>query len=224
MVGGQGDLNGWWKFGVAVVGAIARVFFRIRVEGIDRIPGSGPAIVAANHVSALDGVLLALVIGQRRRRMTRFLTAAEFFEKRRFRWALRLYRQIPIHRGEGDVGALDEAIRTIRSGALAGIFPEGRVNPAPEDGLQRGRTGVARVSLSAGAPVVPVGIWGTNVRWPKCGLRFGRPWRPVVALCFGTPIRLEGDPAATDDTQRATELVMAGIAETVMDARRLAES
>lgn len=220
----RGDLNGWWRFGIAVVGPLARALFRIRVEGIDNVPRSGPAIVAANHVSALDGVLLALVVGRRRRRMTRFLTAAEFFAKRKFGWALRLYRQIPLRRGEGDVGALDEAIGTIGSGALAGIFPEGRVNPAPDDGLRRGRTGVARVALAAGAPVVPVGIWGTQVRWPKAGLRFGRPWRPVASLSFGSPIQLVGDPESTDHTRRAVEVLMARIAERVEAARRLAAS
>ncbi|HEX6331380.1 MAG TPA: lysophospholipid acyltransferase family protein [Actinomycetota bacterium] len=220
----RGDLNGWWRFGIAVVGAVARVCFRVRVEGVDRVPRSGPAVVAANHVSALDGVLLALVVGQRCRRMTRFLTAAEFFAKKRFGWALRLYRQIPLRRGEGDVGALDEAIRTVRSGALAGVFPEGRVNPSPEDGLQRGRTGLARVALASGAAVVPVGIWGTNDRWPKAGLRFGRPWRPVATLCFGEPVTLEGDAASTVDTQRFVDVLMARIAERVEDARRLAAS
>lgn len=220
----RGDLNGWWRFGIAVVGAVARLTFRIRVEGVERVPATGAAIVAANHVSALDGVLLGLVVGRRRGRPTRFLTAAEFFGKRRFGWALRLYRQIPIRRGDGDVGALDEAVRTIRSGALAGIFPEGRVNPAPEDGLQQGRTGVARIALAAGVPVVPVGMWGTNDRWPKAGLRYGRPWRPVAALSFGDPIVLEGDPESTEDTKRAVELLMSRIADRVDQARRLAAS
>jgi 1-acyl-sn-glycerol-3-phosphate acyltransferase len=131
-MGRRGDLNGWWRFGIAVVGFVARLCFRIRVEGIDRIPQTGAAVVAGNHLSALDGIALALVVGQRRGRMTRFLVAAEFFSKVKFGWALRSYRQIPLRRGQGDAEALDEAVRTVRSGALAGIFPEGRVNPDPE--------------------------------------------------------------------------------------------
>ena len=67
----RGDLNGWWRFGIVVVGFVWRVCFRLRVEGAERIPRSGPAIVAANHVSALDGVLLALTTSSRSRRMTR---------------------------------------------------------------------------------------------------------------------------------------------------------
>ncbi|MGZ8625328.1 MAG: lysophospholipid acyltransferase family protein [Actinomycetota bacterium] len=217
----RGDLNGWWRFAVALVGAVARVCLRIRVTGADRIPAHGPGIVAGNHLSALDGVVLGLVVG-RHGRMTRFLTAAEFFEKRRFRWVLRRYRQIPLRRGEGDSGALEEAVRTVRSGALAGIFPEGRVNEAPDAGLQRGRSGVARIALTSGAPVVPVGIWGTHRRWPKEGLRYGPPWRPTVALAFGTPVAADGDPGSADDVERFTGLVMERIAERVDEARRLA--
>ena len=219
----RGDLNGWWRFGIMVVGAAVRVFFRIRVSGAGWIPATGPGIVAGNHLSALDGIVFGLVVGREGRRMTRFLTAAEFFDKPAFGWALRRYRQIPVRRGEGDADALEEAVRTVRSGALAGIFPEGRVNPAPDDELQRGRSGVARIALSSGASVVPVGIWGTQVRYPKSGLRFGRPWRPTVALAIGAPVAAEGDPGSIEDVQRLTELVMRRISEQVAQARRLAE-
>lgn len=220
---GRGDLNGWWRFGVAVVGAVFRLTFRVRVVGADRVPAAGSAIVAGNHVSALDGIILALVVGRDCRRMTRYLTAAEFFDKRRFGWALRLYRQIPLRRGEGDSGALDEAVRTIRAGAVTGIFPEGKVNPVFEGALQRGRSGVARIALAAEAPVVPVGIWGTQRRWPHPGLHLRRPWRPVVVLAFGEPITAEGDPASITDVQRITQRVMERIAEQVGEARRLAD-
>jgi 1-acyl-sn-glycerol-3-phosphate acyltransferase len=218
----RGDLNGWWRFGIAVVGFVARLCFRIRVEGVEHVPATGAAIVAGNHLSALDGVALALVVGQRRRRMTRFLTAAEFFRKPVRGWFLRSYRQIPLRRGEGDVEALDEAIRTVRSGALAGIFPEGRVSADPMKGLQRGRRGAARIALASGAPMVPVGIWGTHLRYPKEGLHFRRPWRPPLALAFGPPIASHGDADSAEDAQRVTDLVMAGIGRQVEEARRLA--
>jgi len=167
----------------------------------------------------LDGIALALVIARHRRRMTRFLTAAEFFRKPFYAWALRLYRQIPIRRGESDEGALDEAVRTVRAGALAGIFPEGEVNPAPEGPLQRGRTGVARMALATGAPVVPVGIWGTQRRWPRSGIRWERRFRTTIALEFGAPVTGTGDPYSPQDTQRLTELIMERIAVGVGSAR-----
>jgi 1-acyl-sn-glycerol-3-phosphate acyltransferase len=217
----RGDLNGWWRFGVVVVGFFARLVFRIGVTGAGRVPVSGAAILAANHISALDGLALALTTARRGRRMTRFLVAAEFFEKATVAWALRLYRQIPLRRGKADVGALDEAVVTIRSGAVAGIFPEGKVNPEPESGLQPGRRGVGRIALATRAPVIPVGIWGTQDRWPKDGLHYRRPWRRTIAVVYGEPIRPVGDPDSLDDIQVFTDLVMTGIAKQVAEARLL---
>jgi 1-acyl-sn-glycerol-3-phosphate acyltransferase len=218
----RGDLSGWWLFGIAVVGFFSRVLFRLRVEGADRVPSSGTAIVAGNHVSALDGVALALVTGSRARRMTRFLVAAEFFRKLWCGWALRLYRQIPIRRGVRDQGALDVAIETIRGGALAGIFPEGTVNPEPEAGLLRGRKGAARIALATDAPVVPVGIWGTQARWPRSGLHLRRPWRPVVAISYGEPIPPKGDAGSAADVQAFTDVIIDAIAAQAERAREIA--
>ncbi|MGA9161292.1 MAG: lysophospholipid acyltransferase family protein [Actinomycetota bacterium] len=222
LVARHGDLNGWWRFGIAVVGFFSWILFRLRVEGAGRVPSAGPAIVAGNHVSALDGVVLALTTSSHGRRMTRFLVAAEFFRKIRFGWALRLYRQIPLRRGQRDQGALDVAIETVRAGALAGIFPEGTVNPEPETGLLRGRNGAARIALTTGAPVVPVGIWGTNDRWPKSGLHFRRSWRPVVAISYGEPIAPKGDADVPEDLQAFTELMMVAVAAQAERARELA--
>ena len=220
---GRGDLNGWWRFGIVLVGIGWRLLFGLRVTGSAVIPRVGPAIVAGNHVSSLDGIVLSLVTAERARRMTRFLVAAEFFRKSTVAWALRLYRQIPLRRGRGDAGALDEAVATVRGGALAGIFPEGKVNPDPEGGLQRGRGGVGRIALATGAAVIPVGIWGTQERWPYPGLHFRRPWRPIVALAYGEPIEPRGDPASTQDVQVFTDLVMTAIAKQVEEARALAQ-
>ena len=220
----RGDLNGWWLFGVRVVGFIWRLLFRTRIEGAERVPATGPAIVAANHVSGMDGVALALATGQHARRMTRFLVAAEFFDKLWFGWALRLYRQIPLRRGQSDRPAIEEAFATIRGGALAGIFPEGTVNPDPGAGVQRGRRGVARIALATGAPVVPVGVWGTQHRWPKSGLHLRRPWRPAFAVAYGEPIPPTGDPDSPEDVQVFAEQIMTAICKQADQARALAEA
>ena len=221
---GRGDLNGWWRLGILVVGLAWRLLFRTRVEGVERVPATGPAILAANHVSGMDGVALALVTGKLARRMTRFLVAAEFFGKIWFGWALRLYRQIPLRRGQGDLPAIEEALATIRGGALAGIFPEGTVNADPDAGVRRGRRGVARIALATGAPVVPVGLWGTQHRWPKSGLHLRRPWRPAFAVAYGEPIPAGGDPDAPEDVQLFAGQIMAAIAKQADRARALAET
>jgi putative phosphoserine phosphatase/1-acylglycerol-3-phosphate O-acyltransferase len=196
--------------------------FDLRWAGIERIPRAGPVILAANHVSALDGVVLAYLVARRRNRSTRYLVAAEFFDRRFHGSWLRTFKQIPIRRGVGDSGALDEAVATVRSGTVAGIFPEGRVNPDPDGPMLRGRTGMARIALEAGAPVIPVGIWGTQARWPRTGLTFRRPLRPTVALAFGPPVEPHGEPSSPDEIQAFTARVVRRIVEQAATARDLA--
>jgi 1-acyl-sn-glycerol-3-phosphate acyltransferase len=174
-------------------------------------------------VSALDGVVLAYLVARRGSLPTRYLVAAEFFDRRFHGFWLRTFKQIPIRRGVGDSGALDEAVATVGSGAVAGIFPEGTVNPDPDGPMLRGRTGVARIALAARAPVIPVGIWGTQMRWPRTGLRFRGPLRPTVALTFGPSIQPKGDPSSLDDIQAFNALVMAGIGEQAAAARAFTE-
>mgnify|MGYP000474704368 FL=1 len=221
-MGGRADrLGPWWRLGLAVLGPLLHRAFRIRIVGRERIPEQGPAILAANHVSALDGILLALIAAERARPI-RFLVAAEFFHRPLHGFLLRRFGQIAVRRGEQHQAALDEAVETLRGGALVGIFPEGQVNPDPEAGLARGRTGVARLALAAGAPVIPLGIWGSQARWPRSGFRFGPPLRTPVALALGPPLEPAGDPTSRDDLAAFRDLVMEAIAAQVGRARELA--
>ena len=211
-----------WRILAFLVGVAWDVCFRLRIAGAARIPTTGAVVVAANHLSALDGIVLGLAVNRRRKRMVRFLSGAEFFERRSTGWALKACRQIPVRRGARDLGALDEAIRALRQGSIAGIFPEGKVNPGLE--LQRGKRGIARIALAAGAPVVPVGIWGSQHRWPRSGLHWRRPWRPTVAVTFGEPIEPTGAFDSPRDLARFVAEVMAEIARQVDAARALAEA
>lgn len=211
-----------WRFSAALIGIGFRLCFRLRYAGVSHVPLHGRGIVAGNHLSALDGVVLGLAVSERRKRVTRFLVAAEFLDHHWFSWALRSFRQIPVHRGTRDLAALRTAIETVGGGALAGIFPEGRVNPETE--LQPAKTGVARIALATGAPVIPVGIWGTQDRWPRAGLHWRRPWRPALAVTFGVPIEPTGDPGSAEDVDRFVERVMDAIADQVEVARALAAS
>src|SRR6267142_6496698 len=93
---------GWWVISTITV-ILTRVFFRVRVEGASNVPARGPAIVAFNHVSVLDGPVLGGQVAKRRGRESRFLVAAEVFQQRIFGWVLRTFDQIPIRRGQGDV-------------------------------------------------------------------------------------------------------------------------
>ncbi len=215
------ELTPWWSAGSWLTMLLVRLLFRVRVEGIANIPAVGPAILAFNHVSVLDGPVLAIEVARRRRRESRFLVAAEVFQKVFFGWVLRTFDQIPIRRGQGDAHALDEAILTVSTGAIASIAPEGRVNDDPSE-LQRVRRGVARLALPTGAPVIPIGVWGTQARWPRSGPRLGRPWRPRLALVFGDPIVPNGDAGTPGDVDAFTDRIREAIEQQVVRARAVA--
>jgi 1-acyl-sn-glycerol-3-phosphate acyltransferase len=217
----RGDLGPWWRFGVPLVVPIVRLLFRVRVTGIHHVPLRGPAILAFNHISVLDGPCIAVETAWRRRRATRFLVAAEIFRMPVAGWFLRRYRQIPIHRGRRDAGALDEAVATISRGAVAGIAPEGVVSPVP-GALQRVRSGIARIALRAEAPVIPVGIWGTHMRWPRGRRRWGPPMRPHLGIVFGDPIEPNGDVSRQSDVDVFLETVRERLERQVDEARWLA--
>lgn len=217
----RGDLNAWWRFGVPVVISIVRGLFRVRVTGIHHVPLRGPAILAFVHISVLDGPCLAAEVAWRRRRMARFLVAAEVFEVSAIGSILRRYRQIPVRRGANDAAALEELIATIRRGAVAAIAPEGAVNPTPGE-LQRIRSGIARIALPTSAPLIPVGIWGTHHRWSKSGRHWGPPLRPRLGLAIGKPIEPMGDVSEQDDIDAFRERVREALDRQLAAARLLA--
>lgn len=219
------EFSRWWRITVPLFLPLVRLLFRVRVEGIEHVPSTGPVILAFNHVSVLDGPALGLETVWRIRRRVRFLVAAEIYSLPLLRFILRKYDQIPIRRGEGDADALDVAIATVRGGAVAALAPEGRVDDhAGAVGLQRIRRGVARIALPTGAPIVPVGLWGTQVRWPKGGPRLRRPFRPVLALSFGPPLLPMGDAEDEAEVEALVERVGVALGDQVTRARRLAGS
>ena len=217
----RGDLNAWWRFGVPVVIPMVRALFRVRVTGIHHVPLEGPAILAFVHISVLDGPCLAAEVAWRRRRMVRFLVAAEVFGIPAIGSILRWYRQIPVRRGAKDAAALEEVAATIGHGAVAAIAPEGAVNPKPGE-LQRIRSGIARIALPTGVRVVPVGVWGTHRRWSKSGRHWGSPLRPRLGLAFGEPIEPTGDGSEQDEIDAFRERVRDALERQLAEARMLA--
>ena len=217
------ELNAWWAVVSAVANAAMRMVFRVRVEGDGYVPSKGSAIIAFNHISVIDGPAVGIVVARRCRRRSRFLVAAEVFDKHLPGWILRSFDQIPIRRGQGDVSALDEAIHTVKAGAIAALAPEGRVNEDGATEMLRFHRGVARLALATGAPVVPVGLWGTQSRWPRSGRRYEKPWRPRLAFVFGEVVAPLGDPGDADDLAAFTQLVREAIEVQVARARVLTE-
>jgi 1-acyl-sn-glycerol-3-phosphate acyltransferase len=183
----------YWLLKWVLLGPLLRLVFRPRVEGEEHVPDEGAAILASNHLSYSDWLFMPLTIP---RRVT-FVAKAEYFTTPGFKGRLQKMffsgaGQVPIDRSGASAaeGALSSAKRILANGELFGIFPEGTRS---HDGkLYRGKTGVARLALETGVPVIPVAVLGTDVVAPP-GKKFGTFTRPAVR--FGEPLdfsRYEG--------------------------------
>lgn len=169
-----------------VVRAVARPLYRfgtpMTVEGLHHVPADGPVILAANHISFYDTVALMLSTGRR----TFFVGKAEYLDSWTTRTLFPALGLIPIERQQARqaMAALDVAAGVLRDGNVLGIYPEGTRS---RDGLlHRGHTGVAQLALMTGAPVVPVGLVGTDHIQPV-GARVPRPFRRGT-IRFGPPL------------------------------------
>ncbi len=183
----------YWLFKYIFMGPLLSLLGRPKVEGLEHVPSSGPAILASNHLAVADSFYLPLVV---RRRIT-FLAKSEYFtgtglKGRLTAWFYTVAGQVPIDRANADAAqaALDTAERLLGQGKLLGMYPEG--TRSPDGRLYKGKTGLARLALETGVPVIPVAMIGTNVVNPPGSKmwRFGR-----VTVRFGKPMdfsRFEG--------------------------------
>jgi 1-acyl-sn-glycerol-3-phosphate acyltransferase len=147
---------------VAVV--LCRPAFRIKVVGRKHIPKKGAAILASNHLSALDHVVLPMAT----RRPIVNISKVEHFQSGRFKaWFFRQISIIPVQRGKGDTSAMAAARKALREGRLFCIYPEG--TRSLDGKLHKGHTGVARLALEMRVPVIPCGMVGTFEAKPKGG-------------------------------------------------------
>jgi 1-acyl-sn-glycerol-3-phosphate acyltransferase len=164
---------------------ILRTLFRPWVEGLENVPEQGPAILASNHLSFSDSIFLPLMVP---RRIT-FLAKADYFVGRGFKGRLKagFFRgvgQVPVDRSGGSASeaALAKGLQILGGGDLLGIYPEG--TRSPDGRLYRGKTGVARMALESGVPVIPVAMINTFEIQPpgqvipkllRVGIRIGKP-------------------------------------------------
>lgn len=176
----------YWLFKYIFMGPLLSLLGRPKVEGLEYVPDSGPVILASNHLAVADSFYLPLVV---RRRIT-FLAKQEYFTgtglKGWFnRWFYTAAGQVPIDRTDADAAqnALETAKRLLQQGKLLGMYPEG--TRSPDGRLYKGKTGLARLALESGVPVIPVAMIGTDVVNPPGSKmwRFGR-----VTVRFGKPM------------------------------------
>ena len=183
----------YWFLKWIALGPLLRLVFRPEVSGLEHVPTEGPAILASNHLSYADWLFMPLTIN----RKVTFVAKAEYFTTPGFKGWLQKHffsgaGQVPIDRSGADAaaGAMISAKKVLDEGELFGIYPEGTRS---HDGkLYRGKTGVARLAIETGVPVIPVAVVGTDIVAPP-GKKFGHWTRPVVR--FGKPLdfsRYEG--------------------------------
>lgn len=210
------EIDGWWRIGRATVGTLCHAAFRLRTWGSENVPSRGGAVLASNHVSLLDPITVAVAVTARGRSV-RYLALAEVFEIPVIGWAIRRVGQIPVRRGAGEWQTIEEAAAAVRGGSLVGVSAEGTVGDGRA--MLPVQKGTARIALAAESPVIPVGLWGTQERWPKTGPTFGRPLRPKVRVVFGPPIESEGSPRSRQDVRALTDRISDAIATAVSKAR-----
>jgi 1-acyl-sn-glycerol-3-phosphate acyltransferase len=198
---------------------IARSITRVRIEGaLDEIPREGPVILAANHISNADAVILGAWLTKSLGRRIHWLGKKEMFDWPVVGYVARNGGIHPVDRGAADVDAFRTAERVLREGHILMIFPEGTRSPTGE--LQKPKDGLAMLALRTGAPIVPIGISNTDRVWPK-GKLLPRPGRHAT-MRVGHAFRLSDElPAGLDRKSAktaATDLIMHRIAA-LLDAR-----
>ncbi len=175
----------YWFLKFIALGPILKLVFRPRADGVENVPSEGPAILASNHLSYADWLFMPLVVP----RKVSFVAKAEYFTSPGIKgWLQKTFfsgtGNIPIDRSGADAaaGALLSAKKVLANGELFGIYPEG--TRSPDGRLYKGKTGVARLALATGAPVLPVVMINTDKLQPpgkampkimRPGVRIGKP-------------------------------------------------
>ena len=196
-------------------------YARFRMYGTKRIPRTGAAILVANHRSYFDPVAIGLLLG-RVGRPVRFLGKKEVFDAPIVGDFARSMGGIRVDRGTGSDAPLQAAEAALRAGDMVAVMPEGTIprGPAFFDPELQGRWGAMRLAHATGAPVIPIGIWGTERVWPrssKIPLIGNVLSPPTVTMRVGQPIEITGT-----DVEADTETMMAAISALLpAEARRV---
>lgn len=219
-----------WRAALVVAHVLMAMMARMRVSG--DVPKelrngrqvTGPLILAANHISPFDPVVIAAAC-RTRRIAPRFLATGGLFQTWFVGAVMRHWGHIPVHRGSSRVTqALADGVMALDAGSVVVVYPEGRVGLDPGLWPERAKTGTARLALATGAMVVPVAQWGAHELVPYSsprGLMRVLPTtlrrRPLVRVRFGEPVDLSD--LSPRQVQEATERIMAAITETLVPLR-----
>jgi 1-acyl-sn-glycerol-3-phosphate acyltransferase len=185
------------------------ILFRPKVKGLRNVPGNGPVIIASNHLSFSDSIFMPLVVP----RKVTFLAKSEYFTSPGPKGLLKKLTfialgQVPVDRSGGrrSEAALITGLKILAEGKCLGIYPEG--TRSPDGRLYKGRTGIARLAIESGAPIIPVAMFNTEKIQPT-GTVVPKVMR--VEMIFGEPMYFEGDSTDLLYLRDVTDKIMATI-------------
>jgi len=185
------------------------ILFRPKVKGLRNVPGTGPVIIASNHLSFSDSIFMPLVVP----RKVTFLAKSEYFTSPGPKGLLKKLTfialgQVPVDRSGGrrSEAALIAGLKVLAEGKCLGIYPEG--TRSPDGRLYKGRTGIARLAIESGAPIIPVAMFNTEKIQPTGSVV---PKVMRVAMIFGEPMYFEGDPTDLSYLRDVTDKIMSTI-------------
>jgi 1-acyl-sn-glycerol-3-phosphate acyltransferase len=233
-------LNPLVRVGSAALRHVVRAIVRLRVEGdLSKVPREGPVIIAANHASSADPVLIGAFLGPAINRPLNWLGKRELTEFGPAGWAFRRAGIHPVDRNAADLEAFRTALRILEAGQVLAIFPEG--TRSRDGALQQVREGAGMLALRSGATVLPVAVVDSDLMWPRGRLlpRFGKR----VTVRYGMPFKVADElrarpPGAGNEqstragttkgrsrdrrgaTEAATRLIMTRIAELLPPRQR----
>lgn len=168
----------------------------ITQRGPQNLPATGPALVACNHIGYFDFVLAGTVAYLRGRRLIRFMAKKEIFDVPVVGSIMRKMKHISVNRAAG-ASSMDTAIEALRQGHVVGIFPEGTISRSLE--VRELKTGAVRIAHTAGAPIIPMAIWGSQRIWGKGMKRRVGHHRFPIWIATGEPFTTTGDHEADTD-------------------------
>ncbi|MEV6910394.1 lysophospholipid acyltransferase family protein [Amycolatopsis sp. NPDC051071] len=212
----------WFSLAINVVWPFLVLFTRFRVRGGEHLPSSGGVLVASNHLSFADPTTVTaycLAHG----RVPRYLAKASLWDAPVVGSVMRSGKHIPVYRGAATASdAYRDAVGAVRAGECVVIFPEATFTDHPDGWPMRGKTGIARIALETGVPVIPLANWGTHHLLPSGAvLPRGLP-RKTVDLVAGPPVDLsdlETPSPSREVLEEATKRIMTAVTELLAGIR-----
>jgi 1-acyl-sn-glycerol-3-phosphate acyltransferase len=212
-----------WRLGARLVlPPLIRMLMKRDWRGHEHLKGTGGVIVAANHLSYADWAAMSLFVHQAGR-FPVFWIKSSAFNVKLIGPFLRLLGQLPVRRGEADAAlVLKSSEEALTAGECVVIYPEGTATRDPQQWPMAAKTGMARLALTSGAPVIPVAQWGAQVILPYGTTRPHLVPRKMVRMLAGRPVDLSdyaGKPLTRDVLRAATDAIMADIATLLAQLR-----